>query len=223
MSQLFPNFVSGRWQAGTGAGTPLFDPVLGHELARVDASGLDLQGAFDFAREQGGAALRALNYRAKELDLRLPLLESLLLSNTEHIERAVEAVLRTGKKKVGVLGLSFKSGTDDLRESPLVHLVKRLIGEGCQIQIWDQNVALGRRIGSNRQFITDFIPHIGSLLSEDARQVIEKAEVVLIGTKALDNQTLFSYLRPDHIVIDLVNLEKRFRYDGRAAYEGICW
>jgi GDP-mannose 6-dehydrogenase len=167
--------------------------------------------------------LRALNYRAKELDLRLPLLESLLPSNTEHIERAVEAVLRTEKKKVGVLGLSFKSGTDDLRESPLVHLVKRLIGEGCQIQIWDQNVALGRLIGSNRQFITDFIPHIGSLLSEDARQVVEKAEVVLIGTKALDNQTLFSYLRPDHIVIDLVNLEKRLRYDGRAAYEGICW
>ena len=65
MSQLLPNFVSGRWQAGTGAGTPLFDPVLGHELARVDASGLDLQGAFDFAREQGGAALRALNYRER--------------------------------------------------------------------------------------------------------------------------------------------------------------
>jgi len=167
--------------------------------------------------------LRALNYRAKELDLRLPLLESLLPSNTEHIERAVESVLRTGKKKVGMLGLSFKPGTDDLRESPLVHLVKRLVGEGCQIQIWDPHVALGRLIGSNRQFITDYIPHIGSLLCEDAKHVVEKADVVLIGTKALDKETLASYLRADQTVIDLVNLEKPRRYSGPAAYEGICW
>ena len=167
--------------------------------------------------------LRALNYRAKELDLRLPLLESLLPSNTEHIERAVESVLRTGKKKVGVLGLSFKPGTDDLRESPLVHLVKRLVGEGCQIQVWDPHVALGRLIGSNRQFITDYIPHIGSLLCENAEEVVKNADVVLIGTKALEKDTLASYLRADQTVIDLVNLEKPRRYRGPAAYEGICW
>ncbi|MFZ0737416.1 MAG: nucleotide sugar dehydrogenase [Candidatus Acidiferrales bacterium] len=167
--------------------------------------------------------LRALTYRAKELDLRLPLLESLLPSNNEHIERAVESVLRTGKKKVGMLGLSFKSGTDDLRESPLVHLAKRLLGEGCQIQIWDANVALGQLIGSNRQFITDVIPHIGSLLHENAREVIANAEVVLLGTKAVDKETLAATLKPGQILIDLVHLDKKARLTGHERYEGICW
>ncbi len=116
----------------------------------------------------GGSCLpkdvRALNYRAKELDLKLPLFESILPSNDEHLERAVEMVLETGKKKIAMLGLSFKAATDDLRESPQVQLVKRLLGEGRQIQIWDDNVSLGRLIGSNRQYIEDVIPHIGSLL-----------------------------------------------------------
>ena len=104
----------------------------------------------------------------KELDLKLPLLESLMPSNQEHIERAVASILHSRKRKVGMLGLSFKPSTDDLRESPLVHLAKRLLGEGCELQIWDQSVSLGRLIGSNRQFIEDEIPHIGSLLREDA-------------------------------------------------------
>src|SRR5205814_651898 len=88
--------------------------------------------------------LRALTYRSKELDLKLPLLESILPSNSEHIERAAETILALGKRKIGVLGLSFKPGTDDLRESPMVHLVKKLIAEGCELQIWDENVALGQ-------------------------------------------------------------------------------
>ncbi len=167
--------------------------------------------------------LRALTYRAKELDLRLPLLESLMPSNTEHIERAVESVMRSGKRKVGMLGLSFKPGTDDLRESPLVHLVKRLLGEGCQIQIWDQNVTLGQLIGSNRQFIQEVIPHVGSLLCESAQEVIENADVVVLGTKAIDKDELASRLKPGQVLIDLVNLEKSKRYDGREGYEGICW
>src|SRR5579864_4735011 len=175
----------------------------------------------------GGSCLpkdvRALTYRAKELDLRLPLMESLLPSNTEHIERAVESVLRTSKKKVGVIGLSFKPGTDDLRESPLVHLVKRLLGEGCQVQIWDANVSMGRLIGSNRQFIQEVIPHIGSLLRDNPREVVDNAEVVLIGTRGIELDALDSYVRPDQFVFDLVHLEKTGRYRGKAAYEGICW
>jgi GDP-mannose 6-dehydrogenase len=127
------------------------------------------------------------------------LIESLLLSNNEHIERAVESVLRTNKKKVGLLGLSFKPGTDDLRESPLVHLVKRLLGEGCQVQIWDANVSMGRLIGSNRQFIREVIPHIGSLLRENPREVVDNAEVVLIGTKGVELEALDSYVRPGFV------------------------
>ncbi len=100
----------------------------------------------------GGSCLpkdvRAMNYRAKELDLALPLFESILPSNDAHLDRAIEIVLSTGKKSVAMLGLSFKAATDDLRESPQVQLVKRLIGEGCTLQIWDDNVSLGRLIGS---------------------------------------------------------------------------
>ena len=140
----------------------------------------------------GGSCLpkdvRALNYRAKELDLKLPLFDAIIPSNQEHLERAVEMVLHSGKKKIAILGLSFKAATDDLRESPQVQLVKRLLGEGRQIHIWDDNVSLGRLIGSNRQYIE-----------------------------------LQQHLRPDHIILDLVNLEKARRPADKGRYEGICW
>ncbi len=175
----------------------------------------------------GGSCLpkdvRALNYRAKELDLKLPLFESILPSNDEHLERAVEMILETGKKKIAMLGLSFKAATDDLRESPQVQLVKRLLGEGRQIQIWDDNVSLGRLIGSNRQYIEDVIPHIGSLLSANLEEVVKDAEVVVIGTRGVDREALRRGLKPDQIVIDLVNLEKKRRLGGVGTYEGICW
>jgi GDP-mannose 6-dehydrogenase len=132
-------------------------------------------------------------------------------------------VLRTDKKKVGVLGLSFKPGTDDLRESSLVNLVKRLLGEGCQCRIWDEDVVLGRILGSNRQFIEETIPHIGSLLSRDLKEVVENAEVLLIGTKAASAEKLAQYLRPGTVVIDLVHLDKSRRLVGHTPYEGICW
>jgi len=190
---------------------------------RLNISPAYLKPGFAFGGSCLPKDLRALTYRAKELDLRLPLLESLLPSNNEHIERAVEAVLRTNKKKVGVLGLSFKAGTDDLRESPLVQLVKRLLGEGCQIQIWDPHVALGRLVGSNRQFIQEVIPHIGELLCGDLQEVLQGAEIVLVGTTAVEKETLAASLQPRQIVIDLTNLEKARRPDGREGYEGICW
>ena len=174
----------------------------------------------------GGSCLpkdvRALNYRAKELDLKLPLFESILPSNDEHLERAVEMILESGKKKIAMLGLSFKAATDDLRESPQVQLVKRLLGEGRQIQIWDDNVSLGRLIGSNRQYIEEVIPHIGSLLSSNLEDVVKNSEVVVIGTRGVDREALRRALQPSHTVIDLVNLEKARRVGG-TSYEGICW
>jgi GDP-mannose 6-dehydrogenase len=152
--------------------------------------------------------LRALTYRAKELDLRLPLLESILPSNAEHIGRALHAILETGKRKIGVLGLSFKAGTDDLRESPSVQLIKRLLGEGCHINIWDEKVSLGRVVGSNRQFIESVIPHIGSLLCDDMQTVIATADLVLIGNQAVAKDHVKSLLRPDQKLIDLMRLEE---------------
>ena len=174
----------------------------------------------------GGSCLpkdvRALNYRARELDLKLPLFDSIMPSNDEHLKRAIEMVLDTGKKNVAILGLSFKAATDDLRESPQVQLVKHLLGEGCALKIWDDNVSLGRLIGSNREYIEQAIPHIGSLLENDLGQILKAAEVVVIGTRGVSRDQLQPHLRPDHIVLDLVNLE-RARRPAAANYEGICW
>ena len=167
--------------------------------------------------------LRAITYRAKELDLELPLLESLMPSNAEHIERAVEAVLQTGKRKVAMLGLSFKAGTDDLRESPQVVLIKRLLGEGCQVRVWDRDVSLGRLAGSNRQYIEEVIPHIGSLLSADLDEVVASGEVLVIGSKAVEKNALSGLLKDGQIVIDLVNLDPSRRPQSSAGYQGICW
>lgn len=190
---------------------------------RLNISPAYLSPGFAF----GGSCLpkdvRALTYRAKELDLKLPMLESLLPSNAEHVERALEAVMRTNKRKIAQLGLSFKSGTDDLRESPQVQLVKRLLGEGYEVKVWDRDVSMGRLAGSNRQYIEEVIPHIGSILSADLEQVVRGADVVIIGNKSASRDELNRYLRSDQIVIDLVHLDKALRPNGVSAYEGICW
>jgi GDP-mannose 6-dehydrogenase len=190
---------------------------------RLNISPAYLKPGFAFGGSCLPKDLRALGYRARELDLRLPLIEAISASNHEHVERAVEAVLHTKKNKVGLLGLSFKAGTDDLRESPQVQLTKRLLGEGCQIRIWDASVSLGQLTGSNRQFIQEVIPHIGSLLSASLQEVVENSEVVIIGSASVQSEILSPLLGPNHCVIDLVNLEKLRRVQGPASYEGICW
>jgi GDP-mannose 6-dehydrogenase len=146
-----------------------------------------------------------------------------LSSNGEHIERAVDAILRRGKRKIAQLGLSFKAGTDDLRESPQVQVVKRLLGEGYEVRVWDQDVSLGRLAGANRQYIEEVIPHIGSLLSADLQEVTRWGQVVIIGNKSIRKEELAPHIRPDQIVIDLVNLDRTRRADGHSHYEGICW
>jgi GDP-mannose 6-dehydrogenase len=190
---------------------------------KLNISSAYLKPGFAFGGSCLPKDLRALSYRAKELDLKLPLLESILPGNDEHLQRAVDLVLQTKKRKVAMLGLSFKTATDDLRESPQVQLVKRLLGEGCEIQIWDDHVSLGRLIGSNREYIEQVIPHIGSLLKTNLHEVLSGAEVVVIGTRGLDRELLQKSLTPPHIVIDLVNLEKARRIQSHAAYKGICW
>jgi len=190
---------------------------------KLNISPMYLKPGFAF----GGSCLpkdvRALNYRAKELDLNLPLFQSILPSNDQHLDRAVEMVLATGKKKIGVLGLSFKAATDDLRESPQVQLVKRLLGEGREIRIWDDNVSLGHLIGSNRLYIEEVIPHIGSLLSNSLSEVATGSDVVIVATRGLDSNELRACLQPEQVVIDLVNLERGSRPAISGDYEGICW
>lgn len=190
---------------------------------RLNASAAYLTPGFAFGGSCLPKDLRAITQRARQLDLRLPVLESILPSNYDHVERAVEEVLSRQKRKISVLGLSFKAGTDDLRESPLVQLIKRLLGEGCEVRIWDRDVALGRLVGSNRQFIEEVIPHIGTLLRTSLSDVLQSAEVIVIGTPLVDKESLLEHIHADQIVIDLVNLAKSRRLLSHPAYEGICW
>lgn len=147
--------------------------------------------------------LRALLYAARVADLSPPLLSSILPSNERQIRRAVEAVLETRKRRVGVVGLSFKPGTDDLRESPMVALVEALIGKGCDVRILDRNVSVARLVGANRRYIEEEIPHIASLMCEDAQTLLKHAEVLVIGS-ADDDAAPLEAVHPDHIVIDLM-------------------
>ncbi len=190
---------------------------------KLNISSAYLSPGFAFGGSCLPKDLRAISHRAKELDVTLPLLDSILPSNSLHIDRAVEAVLHTRKRRVAFLGLSFKPGTDDLRESPQVQMIKRLLGEGCQVRIWDRDVSLGRVTGSNRQYIEEVIPHIGSLLSSDMNPVVQSGEVVVIATK-IDKDQLARCLHSDQVVVDLVNLtaDARPATDGES-YQGICW
>jgi GDP-mannose 6-dehydrogenase len=190
---------------------------------RLNISPAYLTPGFAFGGSCLPKDLRAMTHRAKDLDLDLPLLSSILPSNGAHIERVVEDVLAIGKKRIGMLGLSFKAGTDDLRESPHVRLVERLIGAGCQVRIWDPHVTLGQIAGSNRQYIDQVIPHIGSLIMPELEDVVRSAEVLILGTKSAGKDRLEAYLDPEQIVFDLVNLDCAQRPGGPARYQGICW
>lgn len=190
---------------------------------KLNISATYLSPGFAFGGSCLPKDLRAITYKAKELDLKLPLLESIMASNAEHVDRAVEMVMSTGKKKIAQLGLSFKAGTDDLRESPQVQLIKRLMGEGLEVRVWDEDVSLGRLAGANRQYIEEVIPHIGSVLSADLEGALRGAEVVILGNKSASKDRLARYLTPGQIVIDLIHLDRSRRPEGAGSYEGICW
>ncbi|HSQ19848.1 MAG TPA: nucleotide sugar dehydrogenase, partial [Blastocatellia bacterium] len=165
--------------------------------------------------------LRAITYKAKELDVEVPLLNSILVSNRQQIERAVDAVLQTGRKTVGVLGLSFKSGTDDLRESPMVTLIETLIGKGLKLSIYDDDVEMARLFGANKQYIEREIPHISQLLRADLGEVIDGSEVIIIGKKENKFRVLSEKLNNGRVILDLVRLFDL--EDQRKSYQGMCW
>ena len=210
--------ISKHLQVDTEAVTKIFTSD-----TRLNISPSYLSPGFAFGGSCLPKDLRALTHRAQELDLNLPLLGSILPSNAGHIERTVDAVLATGKKKVALLGLSFKAGTDDLRESPHVRLAERLIGAGCQLRVWDPHVTLGQIAGSNREYIEKVIPHIGSLIAPDLEEVVRSAEVVIVGTRSASSENLRECLGPQHTVIDLVNLKASNRPEGSWPYQGVCW
>jgi GDP-mannose 6-dehydrogenase len=165
--------------------------------------------------------LRAINYKAKEMDVDVPMLGSILASNRRQVERVVEMVLATGHKQIGVLGLSFKSGTDDLRESPMVALIETLLGKGMKLSIYDRDVELARLFGANKEYIEREIPHISSLMCADLDRVIEHAEVLIVGKKEDEFRARADWILNGRTVIDLVRLFDA--QENRPHYHGLCW
>jgi GDP-mannose 6-dehydrogenase len=164
--------------------------------------------------------LRAINYKAKELDVEVPVLSAILPSNRLQIERAIEMVVRSGKKRVGVLGFSFKAGTDDLRESPIVTLIETLIGKGFELAIYDRHVSVAKLVGANKEYIEREIPHISKLMRGDVDGVLHDSDIVIIGNQAEEFRGVAERLRPDQQLIDLVRLYDQTSHDN---YQGICW
>jgi GDP-mannose 6-dehydrogenase len=173
---------------------------------KLNLSGRYLRPGFAF----GGSCLpkdvRALQHLARGADVETPVIHSILASNRLQIQRGIDHVLETGKMKVGLLGLSFKAGTDDLRESPYVILAETLLGKGRRLRIYDADVSVARIVGSNRCYIEEQIPHLAALLCTDARDVLDDADVVVVGKPMPGMADVLARTRPDQIVFDLVPL-----------------
>jgi len=187
---------------------------------KLNLSSYYLKPGFAFGGSCLPKDLRAVSYKAKELDVEVPVLSAISITNRLQIERALEMVLRTGNKRVGVLGFSFKAGTDDLRESPMVTLIETLIGKGLELVIYDRDVSLARLFGSNKEYIEHEIPHIAKLMRSSINEVLNAANTIVIGNKSEEFRQIESRLRPDQTVIDLVRLFDRPSGNG---YQGICW
>ena len=189
---------------------------------KLNLSSAYLKPGFAF----GGSCLpkdvRAMQYRAKEVDVDMPVIQSILPSNRRQIQQAIDQVLDTGKRRIGLLGFSFKAGTDDLRESPIVILAEALLGKGLELRIYDRNVATARLMGANKEYINQQIPHLSPLLCQTIDEVLSQSEVIVVGNAAAEFGEALQRTRPDQHVIDLVRTPVA-REDIAARYEGICW
>ncbi|MFD7162836.1 nucleotide sugar dehydrogenase [Streptomyces violascens] len=166
--------------------------------------------------------LRSLVHAARRADVSVPILAHVLPSNSDHLQRAVELVERTGRRRVGLFGLSFKPGTDDLRESPLVELAERLFGKGYDLRIYDPNVNLSRLLGANREYIETRLPHLAQLLAESVDEVLEHAEVCLVGSR--DPAVLSALPHGEGpVLIDLIHLPDAEARRAEPGYVGLAW
>ncbi len=165
--------------------------------------------------------LRALTYKARSLDVQVPVLSAILPSNDLQTERGLQMILEKQKRKIGILGFSFKAGTDDLRESPIVEVIERLLGKGHEILLYDKNVNLAKLTGANRDYILRIIPHIARLTVDSIDAVLAHAEVVVIGNGDPEFRDVPDNLGPEQILVDFVRIQDRTSQPGR--YDGICW
>lgn len=173
----------------------------------------------------GGSCLpkdvRAINAYAVQHDVEAPLLKSLMPSNKQQIERALEWVLRQGKRNVGFLGFSFKAGTDDLRESPYLELIERLLGKGCNLRIYDKNVSLAKLVGANKAYLMNAIPHVTQLMVPSVGDVVEHSDVIVTTSRSPEYEAVAEKMQPGQILLDMARLPNTDRIAG--IYDGINW
>ena len=166
--------------------------------------------------------LRALTYVGKQRDVNTPMLSAVMGSNRAHIDHAIERIMGTDSRKVGMIGLSFKKGTDDLRESPLVSVAERLIGKGYDLRIYDPEVNLSRLIGANKRFIEQSIPHIGNLMVGSCEEVVRHGDTILVGLGGKEVEAVLAReVMERHLLVDVVGVSQR--HIGGSRYAGICW
>jgi GDP-mannose 6-dehydrogenase len=165
--------------------------------------------------------LRALGYQAKVHDLQLPILSAILPSNEMQIARGLQLIMDKGHRQIGILGFSFKAGTDDLRESPVIEVIERLLGKGYDLRIYDKNVNLASLVGANRDFILNRIPHISKLMVNGIDAVLDHAQTVVIGNKDPEFEAVPGRLRAGQQLVDFVRVSDRRSELGK--YDGICW
>jgi GDP-mannose 6-dehydrogenase len=172
----------------------------------------------------GGSCLpkdvRALTYKARSLNLELPLLDSILPSNRKQVEKGVKMIVDKGVRKIGILGFSFKAGTDDLRESPLVDVIETLLGKGYELKLYDKNVNLAALTGANQDYILNHIPHISKLMVDSMEEVLAFADTVVIGNGATEFKQVPGLLKDGQTIVDFVRISKE---QSGGPYDGICW
>ena len=189
---------------------------------KLNISKAYLKPGFSFGGSCLPKDLRALTYRAVSLDVDTPVLRSILPSNASHTAKAIKKILEFKGKTIGFLGLSFKGGTDDLRESPIVEVIEDILGKGLKVRVYDQSVSLARLLGANKQYIEEEIPHISSLLEDDIDGLVRRCDVIVVGNHSQEFEGVIEGLGADKTIIDLVRIVK----DGqalKATYYGICW
>jgi len=191
------------------------------EDTKLNLSPYYLKPGFAFGGSCLPKDIRALSYKSKMLDIEIPLLNSLLHSNDKQVKAVIKKIIEMGKKKIGILGFSFKAGTDDLRESPVVEIIETLLGKGFSVKLYDRNVNIARLIGANKAYIEQHIPHIAELMCNSMEDVIRGSDIVVIGNKSHEFNETISKIDGDKIIFDLVRIDRDRKSGGN--YIGIAW
>ena len=162
--------------------------------------------------------LKALKTLAHDSYIDVPVINSIEASNTRSKNALLELILRKGKMKVGVMGISFKAGTDDLRYSPIVDVIEKLIGKGYEVKVFDKNVHISRLIGKNKSFIKEFLPHLDNLLIDDMQEVADWADLIILNNS--DKMYRELTISDSKAIVDLVRFPE---FKAKPGYEGILW